>query len=314
MSLREFAARGRLRDGAVSVKTSQDYRLAFTLFKEFTERDGGVVVSAATSFEEMDRLLESYIEQVYHYYEGHMQHRATRAPLGIYQELGFRFKHHLPDSYRCLTAWSRLHPTRSARPLPRGWADLMAFVIASKGELEAGIVVLLAWEGYLRVGEALGLRREHVMLPERADGLGHVRHCGLRLRETKRGPNQFVRITDPAIIRYLRWLHERTAPGGLLFPDLYAQKLNRLLKWAALFLGLPAVFSMHSCRHGHASDDFLRDKHPDVIRRAGRWAQLFSMEPYLQACAVLTYDLSPPADLAVLLRYSPTIRRLLLQF
>ena len=158
--------------------------------------------------------------------------------------------------------------------------------------------VLLAYEGYLRVGELLQLRREHVLLPDDAAlvfGAAGV-HCGLHLPSTKRGANQFVRIRDPAVVRYLQWLVGGTPAGGLLFPGVTARKLNYLLSMCLRLWGLPSDFTMHSLRHGRAAAQFLADVHPEVIRREGRWSLLFSMEPYLQAALSLTIQLRCDSD------------------
>jgi hypothetical protein len=69
----------------------------------------------------MDFFLEQYIEAVYDFHDGHMQHLAQHARLGLFQELSFRYRGSLPNSGRCLQAWGRRHPPTSARPLPREW-------------------------------------------------------------------------------------------------------------------------------------------------------------------------------------------------
>jgi hypothetical protein len=152
------------------------------------------------------------------------------------------------------------------------------------------------------------------MLPENTVGLGMGRHCGLHLLDTKRGPNQFVRVRDVAIVRYLRWLHQRTTPGALLFAGVTGQQLNRLLVETCAVLGFPPHFTMHSCRHGHASDDFVHNVDPEITRRNGRWGHLFSMTPYLQGVAVLSYGLVVPSDLLPFLAISAELRRYLLSF
>ena len=189
--------------------------------------------------------------------------------------------------------------------------------MALRGNARAGVGVLLAYEGYLRVSELLGLRREHVLLPAQAAVDFGVRdtHCGLHLPSTKRGVNQFVRIVDPAIIRYLQWLVSTTPPGGLLFPALTPRKLNHLIRVSLRLWGLPDDFSMHSLRHGRAAAQFLADVHPDVIRREGRWSVLFSMEPYLQAALALTLQLRGAGALgaAAFLPYAGSLRPFLVE-
>jgi integrase len=304
----------RLVTGAVKGVTAQAYRSAYDAFTEFVWREHGVRVDGSLTYSDMDRLLSSYIDCLYGFYSGRMRHLAVRASLGVCQEVSYRYKGNLPDSARRLQAWARLHPPRSSYPLPRAWVDLIGFTLAARGHALEGIAVLLAWEGYLRVSELLSLRREHVMLPENTVGLGMGRHCGLHLLDTKRGPNQFVRVRDVAIVRYLRWLHQRTTPGALLFAGVTGQQLNRLLVEACAVLGFPPHFTMHSCRHGHASDDFVHNVDPEITRRNGRWGHLFSMTPYLQGVAVLSYGLVVPSDLLPFLAISAELRRYLLSF
>ena len=304
-----------LRAQAVSVRTRRDYRAGFLLFREFILRHFNVTIDRSTPPSAMDHYLERYTDAVYQFYDGRMRHLADRARLGVFQELSYSYRGHLPNTGRCLTAWRRLVPPHSARPLPRGWVDLFALSWAVSGELDAGVGALLAYEGFLRVSELLGLRVENVLLPAADMELGRTGRCGLHLPTTKRGVNQFVRITDPAVIRLLRWLVVRAgSPPALLFPSLTANRFNLLIHSTSLRWGLPDVFTTHSFRHGRAADLFLDDVAPDLIRRGGRWSLLFSMEPYLQAAASLTFQLRPTSPAARLfIRLGPLLRPFLVE-
>lgn len=302
--------RGGLRARAVSSRTARLYREAFELFCEFVLRNYAVVVDENLPAPTLDIYCEAYFNSLYDFYAGTMQHLAVRTHAGIYQELGFRYKGFLQDSNRCLVAWRRLHPPSSHRPLPRRLLDIIALTVALRGERYASLAMLIAFEGYLRVSEVLALRREDVLLP--GDMRGSRTACGIRILQAKTGRHQFARVVDRTTVLYLRWLVDNTAPGARLFPGLYAVKLNRLLSWSARVLGVPPVFTMHSLRHGRASEAMLANEPPDAIRRAGRWSTLHSMEPYLQACVSLALSISLPPPLSPFLAAAPQLRRLLL--
>ena len=120
------------------------------------------------------------------------------------------------------------------------------------------------FHGFLRGVELAWLSREDILLPEDVVG---VSTCGLRVRESKTGPNQWAWILDPAVIPMLRYLRSVTPPGGRVFPS--QKELNSSLAWCTELCNIDASFTVHSLRHGRASLETLLRTHPEEIRRLG---------------------------------------------
>ena len=289
-----------LRHSAVLPGTAAAYRSSFHLFKDFCAVRLNVRVSSTMSVDEVDRLLEVYIQSVHDAHGGRCMHLGVRAQLGIYQELGFRFRGGLLNSSRALKGWRKAKPAVSAPPLPRAWAKVFGFVLALNGHLSAGIALLVAWSGYLRISEALSLRVGYVLFPG-SGGRRTFHGCGLRIRQAKGGRNQYASIDDPTVVAYLEHICTGLSPQTKLFGSLRRKLVNRLLGWLSRLFELPVRFRSHSCRHGHVSEDQIDHVDPEVTRRAGRWKVASSMDTYRQACAALAVELIAPPLLSVLL-------------
>ena len=74
-------------------------------------------------------------------------------------------KNSLPMYMRALTRWRRLHPWQAREPTP--WEMVCAIVLRllSQVEKEAGLLVVLLFETYLRPSEMLGLRMRPLVWP-----------------------------------------------------------------------------------------------------------------------------------------------------
>ena len=110
------------------------YLTAYLLFEKFVLAKYSITLTAQLPPEVLDRLLVSYTQTLYDYHKGRMKHLAVEAKLGIYQELGHRYKSALPDSNRCLTAWQRLVPPVSHTPLPMPLKDVFAALLTIAGQ------------------------------------------------------------------------------------------------------------------------------------------------------------------------------------
>ena len=306
----DFSAPGSLRAAAVTHRTASLYRSAFCELTAFVASCSSRPLTASCSSRRVDRWLERFAEYVYEAQGGGSYQLVVRALQGVYQELSDHYRGRLCNIARALKGWRLLRPTESAPPLPRSWCDLLAFVIGAAGWPEAGVAILVAFDGYLRVGELLRLRVCDVLMPARAAEFGLALHAGLRLPRTKTGRNQLARIEDPVVAGYLATMVSRFPPHSrtALFPRMTADQLNRVLRWACTLLGLPSSFTMHSCRHGRAATAYVEGLDPESIRRAGRWASRGSLDTYLQEVSVLQYRLSAPEPLRPLLSHHKSLR------
>lgn len=70
-----------------------------------------------------------------------------------------------PVAHRVFAVWRGLGPPKSAFPFAEELATGLATIAAMSGEFVAGTLILVCFSCLLRVGEALGLLWEHVVLP-----------------------------------------------------------------------------------------------------------------------------------------------------
>ena len=94
--------------------------------------------------------------------------------------------HQLTGTDRALRGWNRLRPATSKAPVSYGFTLLLANTLLSRGEVEAGLFCIIAFDSFCRANELLKLVRDDVTLPA-----GEM-PGGLRLRDTKTGRNQSV--------------------------------------------------------------------------------------------------------------------------
>jgi hypothetical protein len=148
--------------------------------------------------------------------------------------------------------------------------------------------IVLAFDAYLRECEMLRLTVADVVLPDDARvGAAFAGRCGLRLGKTKTGDNKFVEVLRPEVICLLQMLVRtvRTSDSRPLAPlfTVAPATLLRHFKEAAGAFGLDPRTVIHSCRHGGATSDFLRDRDITWITHRGRWASVKSAQHYIQA-------------------------------
>lgn len=196
---------------------------------------------------------------------------------------------HLGISARVLRGWDRLNP--SSCPPPISWDVALAIAVDLwiAGDHDAAIIVLLAHDCYLRVGEALRLcvrdfsdPGSNVNLAALTPGLGAA--C-LRLGHTKTGRNQFVTIRDSLVLDLLRRHVTGKPESSPIFTPSYGQLRASFLASLQRIGAGDVGFVLHSLRHGGATTDFLRGRSMIDIVYRGRWAKLKGARRYVNAGA-----------------------------
>eukprot|EP00974_Lingulodinium_polyedra_P041179 3956285-Lingulodinium_polyedra.AAC.1 len=93
----------------------------------------------------------------------------------------------------------------------------VAVLMVACGQPAGALAVVLCFCGLLRIGEALGLYREDLVVSD----LGIV----VLLRTTKTGPSQRVAIRNPSVVAFVRAALKaiRPRPGGFACPISYSQ-------------------------------------------------------------------------------------------
>lgn len=212
----------------------------------------------------------------------------------VYTKCGIEYympaaKGQLGISERALQGWDRLNP--ASCPPPVSWDVALAISVDLwiNNQNDAAIIILLAHDCYLRVGEALRLRVSDFDDPGRNLNLASLDpefgSACLRLGRTKTGRNQFVTIRDPLVLDLLRRHVVGRRPTDRLF-DVSYSKLRTNFHSALHRIGADGVcYVLHSLRHGGATRDFLRNiPMLDIVHR-GRWAKLKGARRYVNAGA-----------------------------
>lgn len=140
----------------------------------------------------------------------------------------------------------------------------------------------LMFDTYLRIGEALGLRGDDVLLP--GPSVAGNTSGGIRLRIAKTGRFQSVLFRDGAFTQLMMmFLEELQQPREHpLFGFGYQLYLSQF-KAVLTDLGLGDIgFRPHSLRHGDAVHDYLQGHSVTSIVHRGRWASEATASTYLQ--------------------------------
>ena len=287
---RRFRARSYMLEWAVTPATAAKYRRHVKEFIDWVDAnhyDEGVMEP-----EEFDEVLLDYIHHLYESDRGKSTAATTLYGCQLYcPQLRLR----LPRSAQAVRGWMRQSPAAAYPPLTWELAAAIAVELTRAGEWRMGFGVVVAFDCFLRVGELCALTREDVA--DSGDARLGSEHSGvlLRLRTTKTGTNQWVRVLDADVILAVRALVAATPVGGRLFPFSPAT-FRRQFHTSCAVLGLSPRYVPHSLRHGGAT----RYRHvlgwsvEDVMER-GRWASSKSARRYIQSGPALLMAMAAPA-------------------
>lgn len=244
----------------------------------------------------IDDTLLDYFHYLFDAGAGKSQAQMTLFGLVMYLP---RLRHRFPLCAVALRGWNKVAPSVSYPPLTLELTCALSATAALSGEWRAGVAIYLAFHGLLRISEFLSLKTQDVAVSGDLR-LGLVaKHVSLRLRTTKTGPNQFVTLHDPAVLKLLDFVLDRTPPGGTLFP--YSPHVfRRLFKSFCSTLGLSAGYVPHSLRHGGATFLHLKGTPIEDILLRGRWSSNKSARRYIQAGRALLLSVEVPVRVAEL--------------
>jgi hypothetical protein len=207
----------------------------------------------------------------------------------------------LPLTDRALTGWSKLMPTVSHAPISLPVAAAIATTLARNGHYRAALATLLAFYGWLRIGEVCGMIAADVAdgRDPRLAGAGLSR-VALVIRKAKTGNNQSVELKDATgqwVALALR--AECKHDGELLMPG-GAAAYRKAFHRACDSLGLGGLYVPHSLRHGGATRAYVSGMPIEDVMVYGRWAASKSARTYIQQSrALLLATAVPPAVLAL---------------
>lgn len=227
-----------------------------------------------------------------------------------------RLRKALPCTWQALRSWEELKPSKFRAPLPLPLLAVltcasrhMAFFECEAQQrdlwLTFSTLLLVGFYALLRPGELLKLSAADITLPN-SFSMG-CPFAVVRIRSPKNsrqmGSQQFAEVRHPDAVNWLVWLvGKRKEPAELLWKSsqnrfrMMFRRLTQKLQIEHLKLS-PA-----SLRAGGAT--WMLDEKIEVskIRFSGRWANLRSLEHYLQVARAQQIAIALPMEVADILK------------
>ena len=190
-------------------------------------------------------------------------------------------RRNLPLAKSELSGWRAITISKQHPPLSWPLACAIAHQLALTGYSRAAVGALLSFDCLLRVSELTRLKPSDIIEGDEADPRIEP-FVTVRLRRTKTGINQSVRIFEPEVSRLIVQLKRFTPQSETLLAGMGANNFRRRFKTACAELGLSSQYVPHSLRHGGATRLWIMGKEASTIKVRGRWKSLDSCERYLQ--------------------------------
>eukprot|EP00899_Mesostigma_viride_P025481 jgi/Mesvir1/6117/Mv25311-RA.1 len=209
---------------------------------------------------------------------------------------------------RMLAGWGRLVLPVSPPPMPWSLCYFTAVLLLSRGHARLGALLIIAFQQYLRISEALGLRVGDVALPgDPRLGPSDLGHGALLLRDhkTAQGSTQHVIVREDISLGLLGRLVAGRAAAALVFGGLgYTAALR---EWDAVLahMGIAGMFTFHSLRHGGATHDAVRGVSAGEIQLRGRWRSARSVAHYVGLHRALLNQSIPASLWGLVARWDP---------
>lgn len=185
---------------------------------------------------------------------------------------------------KVVDAWRSKLLVRQAPAAPWEYARALVHIALVVGLPAIAGVLLLCFNGLMRVSESLRLRRRDVVLGHQAVV------CCLDL--TKRGMEE--RVDDVFAVGWLKLYFARCFKGDvgdLAFPTSY-RAVALWMRKISQFLGVDSIgFTTHSLRCGGASQILMQGASVENICVAGIWAAVHSARLYLRRGEVFLHRL-----------------------
>lgn len=270
-----------------ATNTRKRYTSGVTHFLSFTGLSRSQLLSfrrRTSDLSSLDKLLCNYVHYVYERHGGTHRGRAESALHGLVGLYVPHAKGKLQLTLAALSGWSKTTPSQPRTPLVRAVVFCAARWLWRTGKILEGVAVLVSFGGFLRIGELLAVRKEHVLT---ANELSHTH--GIHIPDAKTGKNQFAELVDEQIVLILKkWIaYMRPARGTPIFPT-SQQNLRRSLGEAlrGIKVELPGVV-FHSLRHGAATQARLDGRTINEVMELGRWAVSKTAHRYVKRARVL---------------------------
>ena len=278
-----------LLDASLASGSLLNYRVAVHAFLTWFLSNGYSLNDLASIYT-LDSRLTLYLHHLHS--TGAGKQKGKNAVFGIIHFLPFcRGKLHY--SLKSLRGWERSVPSVPHPPMSYTALVVIAVALAAEGRFDMAVGTLLSFDCLLRVSELTALTTADCTTPNDAR-LGtslESTSVSLRLAKTKRGRNQFVSVSSPAV-KSLFQRHLRLVPSASRVFSFSPTSFRLHLKRVCQSLSLPP-YVPHSLRHGGATYSHLNGLPVEDIMLRGRWESVKSARHYIQSgrALLLTNDI-----------------------
>lgn len=274
-----FPGQSLLEQEAVTPAVGHDYQKRYTEFTEFAKRQRLPLRGA----KKLDEALVSFLNNAFEL--GYDLSEATKFFAAVLDaHPGSGHKDTLPRSRRCLKGWHRLDPGKTRPPLPWALVALIVIDMLQARALQVAALVLLMFTTYMRPGEALSVRKEDLILPNRS-----CKHYSLNLYPDFRPERSKMGLADENILldsRQVPWLgdalHLLARKNDCALLEVTVTQLRNQWEATLLRIGLRGNHCVpYQLRHSGPSHDLLtRARSMLEVKMRGRWAADSSVKRY----------------------------------
>lgn len=280
---------GTLSSLVVTARTAKRYDDAVRQLFAFMKTEK---IRLPSLFTEFDDIVCQYIELCWHEGEGRSLVSNTLAGL---QHFCPAIRHHLPCSWRLVSAWQRHELPARAAPFTRSILLAVAGKAMKDGDAVLSVALLVAFEGMLRTGELFNLACKDCVVTD--DGKSVVLNLGMTKGGARRGAAESVVLYDPLTVDLLRARVSRAPPYEKLvnMPSAaFRQKFNSLCN--SLDMG-DIGYKPYSLRRGGTTHHFQTHASMSSTCVRGRWGDEKTARVYINEglAALASTRLSPNA-------------------
>ncbi len=266
-------ALGTLASLVVTTRTAKKYDDAVRRFFTFMRTEKLSLPSLFTGF---DDVICQYIEMCWHEGEGRSLISSTLAGL---QHFCPALRHHLPCSWRLVSAWQRHELPSRAAPFTRNVVLALSGKALRDGDATLSVGLLVAFEGMLRTGELFNLTCKDCVVAD--DHCSVILSLGLTKGGARRGAAESVVLYDRMVVDFVRARLLKGKPGDKFMnmsPASFRQKFNNLCS----SLDLQDIgYRPYSLRRGGTTHHFQCHASMSSTCVRGRWGSEKSARIYI---------------------------------
>ena len=252
------------------------------------------------SDKEKDETLANYLGHVHHDIGGGPERGAC--VLSGWVMIQPEIQHRLPISWRAMLSWRRSHVAQEGGPIGEQTLAALIQIMRDLDYSDAADIALLAWDGYLREGEAINVRAQDVVFAKGKTVI--LLGPSSRGERTKTGSDQGIILDWPGTTEMLKRRVQQVTSNGKLFnikADTYRKMWTKAYDELRKLEGCEGVAHMppHSVRHSGPSRDCQEGyRSLESILKRGRWSSLKSVNRYAKPFAWITANHNLPPVIA----------------